>query len=364
MNIGVFLPNWVGDLVMATPALRALRRGYPDAHLVGILRPHLVDVLAGTSWLDDTLCYDPRGNNPQQRGGAFVRGLRNQRLDVVVLLTNSLRTAWMAWLSGARRRVGYARNARGWMLTDRLRHAKVSGAWVPTPVMDDYLRLADRLGCPTDQRHLEVATLPPDEAAAGAIFDKFQFDQNDRPVALNCSGAFGAAKLWPVEYFAELAQRVVDHHQRDVLVVCGPAERDHAREIVRRADRPRVRSLAEERLSLGLTKACIRRSKVLVTTDSGPRHLGTALGVAIVTLFGPTHIAWSETFDPRAIHLQHKVPCGPCQQRVCPLVHHRCMRDLSVTRVFEAVTQQLISTAATPDAVPGPISCNDESRAA
>jgi heptosyltransferase-2 len=108
-------------------------------------------------------------------------------------------------------------------------------------------------------------------------------------------------------------------------------------------NRPGVFSLADQPLSLGLTKACIRRSKLLITTDSGPRHIATAFDRPVVTLFGPTHIAWTETFHPNAINLQKKVECGPCQLRTCPL-DHRCMKLLSPAEVFDAA-QQLLASA-------------------
>ena len=197
----------------------------------------------------------------------------------------------------------------------------------PTPALDYYLDLAYALGCPGESPRMELATLPADEQAADAVWAKLRLPKGERVVVFNSSGAYGAAKLWPAEYFAELARRVANAGGRHILVICGPNEREIAREIVYRANDPRVVSLADEPLSIGLSKACVRRAELLVTTDSGPRHFAAAFDVPVITLFGPTHIAWSETHYAGAIHLQREVPCGPCQQRVCPLVHHRCMRE-------------------------------------
>src|SRR5262249_33085351 len=147
--------------------------------------------------------------------------------------------------------------------------------------------------------------------------------------------AFGSAKHWDTEYFAVLARDLVDRRGSGVLVLCGPAERELARRIVALARRPGVCSLADRPLSLGLTKACVRWADLLITTDSGPRHFAAAFGRPVVTLFGPTHIAWTETYYPRALHLQKRVPCGPCQLRVCPL-DHRCMTELTPAEVFAA----------------------------
>jgi heptosyltransferase-2 len=162
----------------------------------------------------------------------------------------------------------------------------------------------------------------------------------------NSGGAFGAAKLWPNEYFSELARRLVARTDASILMLCGPSERDTARDIVSRARDPRVVSLADDRLaahplSIGLSKACVERASLMVTTDSGPRHFAAAFNVPVVSLFGPTHIEWSENHQPEAMHLQKKLPCGPCQQRVCPLGTHQCMRDLKVDDVERAALKML-----------------------
>src|SRR3990172_10523284 len=118
MRIGIFLPNWIGDVVMATPALRALRNhAGPEARVVGIMRPYVADVLAGTPWLDDRELYDKRPGNPELGRRAVLHRLREEKFDQIVLFTNSLRTAWMAWRSGARERIGYAGNLRSWLMT-------------------------------------------------------------------------------------------------------------------------------------------------------------------------------------------------------------------------------------------------------
>ena len=158
----------------------------------------------------------------------------------------------------------------------------------------------------------------------------------------NTGGAFGSAKNWPAEHFAALAARIATDWNLSVLVNCGPKERDTAREIVALAADPRVVSLADEReLPIGLTKACIRRARMLVTTDSGPRYLGIAFERPVVTLFGPTDPRLVETHYERETCLSLNLDCQPCMERVCPLGHHRCMRELSVDVVFAAAARHL-----------------------
>jgi len=337
MKIAIYCPNWVGDLVMATPTLRAMRTQFPRAEIVAVLRPYVADVLTGTGLVDRMLLHQPRGGEPSQRGWNFLSRLRREQFDLALLLPNSWRSAWLAWASGAQRRVGFNRNGRGWMLTDSLQPKPRT---VPHPVLDEYLRLAGALGCKKLSRRMVLATTEADEAQLDAYWKK-QGVTPERVVCFNTGGAFGAAKDWPLESFVELARIVARRFERHVLVLCGPSERDRAREIARLANHPAVTSLAEEPLSLGLTKAAVRRAELLVTTDSGPRHFAAAFGVPVVTIFGPTHQAWSETYFAKNLPVQLDLECGPCQQRVCPLGHHHCMTQLSVERVLRAVTYQL-----------------------
>lgn len=342
MRLGIFLPNWIGDAVMATPTLRALRNHLgPEAELVGIMRPYVADVLAGTPWLDKQVFYDPQSRQASLGSWSLVRTLRRMKLDTAVLLTNSFRTAMLAWLGGARQRVGYVRSGRGWLLNRKLYPPTADGRFLPSPVLDYYLELAYALGCPPESPRLELATSAEDERQAEEAWQRLRLPAGRRVVLLNSGGAFGAAKLWPAGYFSALARRLVTRDDRSVLVLCGPKEQDLAEQIVRGAGHARVVSLAHEPVSIGLTKACVRRGSLLVTTDSGPRHFAAAFGVPVVTLFGPTHVAWSENHFPQAVHLRHELECAPCQQRVCPLGHHRCMQELSVEEVHRAVVRML-----------------------
>jgi len=342
MKLGIFLPNWIGDAVMATPTLRALSRHFGSGvPLIGVGRPAIAEALAGTPWLTEFIRFDPRSGDRAQRAWSVVGRLRAQQLDQVVLLTNSWRTASLAWASGARRRLGFARDLRRWFLTDCLTAPTQGGKYLPTPALDEYLRLAYALGCPPENPRLELATSGVDEQAADRVWADLRLPADNRVAVINSSGAFGAAKLWPSEYFGQLARWLVDSRGLSVLVICGPAEREIARQIVAVADRPEVVSLADQKGSLGLSKACVRRARLLITTDSGPRHFAAAFGVPVVTLFGPTHQAWSDTHYAGELALQHAVPCGPCQERVCPLSHHRCMRDLSVETVTAGVDRWL-----------------------
>ncbi len=304
MKAAVFLPNWLGDLVMATPVLRALRRKFGrEARLVGILRPHLADVLSGTEWFDEQWFYDPRAADRTQRALAVASRMRKERFDLAILLTNSFRSALMAWWAGAKERIGYVRYGRGRLLTRKLYHRRMNGRIVPEPTVETYLAIADSLGCGYESPRLQLATTGDEEQSADAVFGRLGLRHDGRLILFNCSGAYGSSKLWPVEYFGRLARLAASKCDHDVLVMCGPNERAIANEIVKQSAHPRVFSMADQPLDLGTAKACIRRGRLMVSTDSGPRHVAAALGRPVITLYGPMLPLWGENATQRAIDL-------------------------------------------------------------
>jgi heptosyltransferase-2 len=308
--------------------------------LTAVLRPYVGGVLEGSPWFDELVFLNSKGPW-SQRWPAVAWKLRRHRPDLAVLLPNSFRSALVAWLGGCRRRIGYRRYARGPLLTDALEPVRgPDGKLLPSPIIDAYNLLAVRAGCPDPGRRMQLYTTPADEQAADAVWDRAGLGRFTEVVCLNPGAAYGSAKHWDTEHFATLAQLLSDERGCGVLVLCGPAERDLARQIVALARRPSVHGLADAPLSIGLTKACVKRSSLLVTTDSGPRHFAAAFDRPVVSLFGPTYIAWTETFHPKAIHLQKQVECGPCGLRVCPL-DHRCMRLLTPAEVHAAATDLL-----------------------
>jgi heptosyltransferase-2 len=339
-SIALFLPNWLGDLVMATPTLRAMRRYFgPSARLVGIMRPYLADVLAGTDWLSEQWYFDRRSKDPSMRPWALARRMRAERFDMAVMLTNSMRTALLAWLGGAKERVGYVHNGRGRLLTAKLYRRYVGRRMVESPVVDVYLALARALGCPTESPRLELATVEPEEHSAEAVWRDLGLRDDGRVVTLNSGSSNGEARSWPAEHFGELARRIVKDLDHDVLVMCGPQERQAAQDIVRCAGHDRVFSMAEQPLDLGTAKACIRRGRLMVSTDSGPRHVAAAFGKPVITLRGPTLPIWSENPTVEAVDLRLDLDCIGCNKRVCPLGHHKCMRELSVDTVYAEVAK-------------------------
>lgn len=346
MRLGIMLPNWIGDLAMATPALRAIRKRFANFELIGFVRPYAASVLSGTHFLDRLIPWEHRGWRAIPGNIRATWQLRQERIDTFVLLRHSFTTALVARASGARRIVGYQRLGGSLLLTDALPMPRSGGRLIPISAVDSYLELAYELGCPPESKQLELATTPAEEAAGDAIWKELRLPAGEPVMMLNTGGAYGGAKHWPVEHGAALARRAAAELGMHVVINCGPSERSAAEEMTALANHRLVKSLAHLPPSLrgiGPSKAVIRRMKLMVSTDSGPRHLAVALGVPTIALFGPIDPAWSTNYQPGGINLRLDLPCSPCGKRTCPLLHQKCMRDLSVDLVFEAVQARLAS---------------------
>ena len=295
-------------------------------------------MLSGTDWLDEQWYFDPRSKESGQRRLALVRRMRQQRFDKVLLLTNSLHTALLAWLGGARERIGYVRNGRGMLLTGKVEPARQGRRILPMPMVQCYLDLARAAGCDEESPRLELAVTAAERRVGDRIWRNLGLRRDGRVIALNAGGAYGAAKQWPVEHCAALARLIAGRLDHDVLILCGPRECQQARDIVRLAQFPRVFSLASQPVGLAATKSCLERCRLLVSTDSGPRHVAAALGKPVVTLLGPTLPVWIENPTVRDVTVRMDMDCLGCGKRRCPLGHHRCMRDLAPERVLEAMS--------------------------
>jgi heptosyltransferase-2 len=338
-RIAVFIPNWVGDVVMATAALRAIRRRFAQARIIHLMRPYVADVLASANLGDETVFWPAReGANGLLAHARLVRRLRQEQIDLAVLLTNSFRSALIAWLAGAKRRVGYDRDGRGWLLTDRLRPLREGRRYVPVPALDYYNEVARYVGCEDPGDQLILATTPADEAAIDACLGP---RKPGRPlVVLNPGANYGSAKCWPPEHYAAVSDALVTGWDASVVATLGPKEREIADRLKAAARRP-IGVFVDPPLGLGPLKTLIRRCNLLITNDTGPRHFAAAFDVPVITVFGSSDPAWTDTRFARERIVKLNLNCQPCMKRTCPLGHHECMRQLEPETVLEQVADLL-----------------------
>ena len=338
-KILIVLPNWVGDVVLATPALRAIRGHLAGNKITYLMRPYVRDVLHNSPWMDQVELWPERGG--KRRSGLFrlARRLRPSGYTAVLLFTNSFRTGCLAWLIGAARRIGYARDYRSFLLTDRLQPLRDNGRFTVESMLSYYGRLAKYVGCPDVDGTLELHTDPQSDAEIERWWRELGIGAGRPTVILNPGSAFGGSKLYPSDRFAGVGTALADQFGARILITCGPKEIRIA-EAVRSAMRADAVVLAPPRLNLRLLKSVIARGSLLITNDTGPRHFAIAFDVPVVTIFGPTHPEWTESRYRYERKLSIPVECGPCQKPICPL-DHRCMTGITVEMVIEQAKRLL-----------------------
>jgi len=245
----------------------------------------------------------------------------------------------MLRLAGLPSRVGYARDSRRWLLTLPVPRPMENGRFAPRYMVDYYLRLCEAVGLPARGRNTELPFSEQDRSAARAILTQAGVCAN-RPLFLLHAGAgFGPSKLWPEDAFARLAEMLQREFEAQVACIGAPQTRPTARRIIERS-RADVLDLTGCGIDLHLLKCVVAASRLLVTTDSGPRHYGVALGVPTVCLMGPTDPAYSTSGRSHDHVVRVDVACGPCQRKVCPR-DHRCMRSITPEMVLEACGRAL-----------------------
>jgi heptosyltransferase-2 len=349
-RILIVQPSWVGDAVMATPTLRALRGLFPSAHISYLLRRYVKPLYTGMPWADQIISYRTGKTKSRTGKGLFdvAARLRAGKFDLAILLTNSFKTALMCKMANIDRVVGYERDGRGFLLTDKLLPTKDKGKFVPTPIIKSYLGIARYLGSDGRDLKMELFVTDSERRAAQESLAHCGLDAGlCRPwssgqsplVLLNPGANYGAAKCWRAEYFAELADRLIDQHKATILLSAAPKERTIVDAIKRYMKRTPI-DLSASSMSLGALKEIVRRCDLMVTNDTGPRHIAAAMDVPVVTIFGPTYPEWTEIWYPRERQVAVKVFCGPCQKKTCPL-DHRCMTRVTPAMVYEAAMQLL-----------------------
>jgi heptosyltransferase-2 len=322
------------------------------------VKPLFQDILAGTDWFDEFIAYDRHSKKQESSFQQAASALRSDPPDIALLVPNSLSSAALAWWGGCRRRVGYARHGRRLLLTDPLFPVRHGWRVEVMSTAQHSMDLAEQIGVPRQPLELELATLPKDEEIMDSLMSSFfggWTQSNSQPLfVFNDNAAYGPAKSWGGERFVSLARQLLQSYPDGRIVVhCGPGERDDARSLESSLNDSRVRSLADvDKLPFGLSKALLRRASIVITTDSGPRHIAAAFRTPTVVLHGPMDPRLGMSDHKNLIELRKELPCSPCGQRICPLEHHDCMVRLSVDDVAHATGELLDMVSHTGAAQP------------
>lgn len=326
--------NWLGDLVISLPALKAVRRRFADSHLAVLVKAELAGFFDGCGWIDEVIAYRrEHGMRGLAMQSQIVAELRARRFDLAILFPNSFSSALWTALGKVRRRAGYATDARGPLLTDRAR---------PDPAALDGHQSAywlgmvrQTVGADGDPSDCALTAAPANRERMRAMLAARRKDPASRLIALAPAAAFGPAKEWPAEHYAALIDLLAAESRAECVIVGAPGERPRCERIAALARAGAIVTAGDT--SVGELIAMLSLCDGFIGNDSGPMHLAGALGVPTVALFGSTNPRRTGPLGPRVSVLWRPPACAPCLARTCRFGHYRCLAQIGPQEAIAAL---------------------------
>ena len=346
-------PNWVGDSVMVIPALREIRKVFPTTIITALVLPWVRDIYKISPWVDEVLIYDRDGKHAGiSRRLRLVRTIAKRKFDAALLLQNAFEAALLARLARIPIRAGYKRDGRGWLLTHGVlvdqSITKLHQIFYYWDLVDQLFR-KKRIGLEISKNPVKIQKiynnslpLKNDLLKTGhQILHNEGISFNGKLVGINPGASFGSAKRWLTNRYAEVLDRLIKEQNAEIVIFGSSSELTIANEICQFMKyRPVILS---GRTSLSHLMALISFCQLLITNDSGPMHLASALQVPTLALFGSTNEITTGPLNPLSVVLNKKVECSPCLLRECPIDHH-CMTEITIEEVYQKAIKILQKT--------------------
>ena len=316
-RIMVRMPNWIGDAVMATPALAAVRKTFPDAQITVVANPLVVELFRSHPDCNRVLTFEKKGIHAGVRGFCrFCHELHREQFDLAVLFQNAIEAAVMAVMAGIPRRAGYRTDGRGLLLTDGVPAVdKKHGLHH----VDYYLQMLGRLGIEGGNGRLSRDLTPDEQAGALQRLGAGEW------VAVNPGASYGAAKRWIPERFAAVADGLASEFGVRIVLTGGPGEIEIGRDIAQAMQSAPLNLI--DQTSVRELMAVLNHCRLVVTNDSGPMHLAAAFNVPLVAIFGSTDHSTTYPLSGSALVVRESSDCAPCMKRECP-TDHICMKAI------------------------------------
>lgn len=325
--------NWVGDAVLITPSLVALKKTFPHAQITVLANPWVLPLIVNHPAVDRTIIID-KGTGLLCSMGKLTRiisNLRNEGFDLAVLFQNAFEAAFLASMGGVRYRIGYNTDGRGFLLTHTvIRDEHILGVHQ----VDYYLGLIEAMGWQVEGREPSLFLNAGDIETTSLMLSSHGIEDHHVIVGLNPGATYGSAKRWPEERFAAIGDWAVERWNATVILFGSSSERDIGLRVSRRMQHAPINLCGLT--TLGEVMALIKRCNFFVTNDSGLMHIAAAFHVPLVALFGPTNHITTGPVSETATIVRHAFDCSPCLKETCPL-DHRCMLSIEPDEVWDAM---------------------------
>ncbi|HWZ98808.1 MAG TPA: lipopolysaccharide heptosyltransferase II [Candidatus Dormibacteraeota bacterium] len=340
MKIVVRTTNWVGDAIMAMPALRAVREKFPDAEIGVIGRPYVLDIYREQGIADEFIAYDSarehRGFSGREK---LAAQLHERKYDIALLLQNAFDAAWLAWRAKIPERIGYARDGRSLLLTKAIPVPKAGQ--IPAHEKFYYLELIRRAGWIDrlpEVPWIELRISGEKQKRAEEFLIAAGSQKGQTRIAVGAGASYGSAKCWPPDRFAEALNKLTGERDAGVILFGTTGEATVSAAIVEGLKKKPI-DLTGKTAIVDLP-ALLSRCNLFIGNDSGAMHVAAAVGLPIVAVFGPTDPYGTVPVTPKCTVVQQKPYCSPCFLRRCP-TDHRCMTAVAPAMVQAAAQVQL-----------------------
>jgi len=335
MRILIRATNWVGDAILALPAIRQARVRFPDAVIAMMAKPYVADLYRDQGLCDELILYNPQGEHRGWSGRErLAEEIRGKKFDVMLLLQNAFDAAWLAWRAGVPERIGYARDGRSFLLTKAIVVPREGE--IPAHEKFYYLELLRRAGWISNLPNDELISLLVPAAASQRAAQRLLeagVSTHALRIAIGAGASYGSAKCWPPERFAEWANWLQARSEAEVILFGAAGEASVAAAIIATMKRKPIDLTGKT--SIAELPAMLSQCHLFLGNDSGAMHVAAAVGLPVVAIFGPTDPYGTSPVPPRCSIVQDKPYCSPCFLRRCP-TDHRCMKSITPEMVAAA----------------------------
>lgn len=331
-NIIIRMPNWLGDLVMATPVLANLRTKWPEAKITAMCQSNVAGLLKNDPHVNEIFSFTrPSGWIKRDQHRDVMRTIRHGDYDLGVLLTNSFSSAWTFWRAGIPRRIGYVGHYRKLLLTDPVPYP---AAIENQHLVLTYQQMLKPLGIDPSDYPPTLYVSSEEHKNAQELLKQQGIEFGDFLIGVNPGAAFGSAKCWLPDRFKAVTNHLLSHPKIKIIFFGDAAGASLVNEICAGFPPERVVNFAGK-TNLRQLIALIQMSQVFLTNDSGPMHIAAALGTPLVALFGSTSDVKTGPYNIGKVIHKHAA-CSPCYQRTCP-IDFRCMRSITADEVITEI---------------------------
>lgn len=337
MNILIIEVNWLGDVLFSAPAIKALRKKFPDSRISCLIVERVKEVLENNPYIDELIINDEEGLHKGFLGGLkLVKALKERNFDLAVFFHRSFSRTVSAYLAAIPQRLGYGTWKRRFLLTEALPMPKKDSLHR----VDHYLNIVKPLGCASDDKYYEFFLSEEDERFAEDFWDKEGLKKGDRIVCLNPGGNWNP-KRWPGENFAQLADRLIRDYRVKIIFSGSKDDTSLIKEITRMMEQKEF-IVSAGYTHLKAAAAIFKKVDLMISGDSGPLHIASSVGANVLALFGPTSPVITGPIGQGKIKiLQKDIGCQvPCYEAACN--DNRCMRAIRVEDALREVKEMFM----------------------